>query len=85
MVVESHEMESEHVCQSIAAIGLDQAIRSGGLVLRAQEAVVSEDIVRLLPQLKYLQKYSYDDAATSVLTVCAEKPMRAPAINQASS
>lgn len=55
-----------------------------GFVLRAQEAVVSQDIVRLLPQLKYLQKYSYDDAVTSVLTVCAEKLMRAPAINPAS-
>lgn len=45
-----------------------------GFVLRAQEATVSEDIVRLLPQLTYLQKYRYDDAVTHVLTVCVEKP-----------
>ncbi len=49
-----------------------------GFVLRAQEATVSEDIVRLLPQLTYLQKYSYDDAVTHVLTVCLEKPLAVP-------
>ena len=49
-----------------------------GFVLRAQEATVSEDVVRLLPELTYLHKYSYDDAVTSVLTVCVEKPLRAP-------
>jgi len=43
-------------------------------MLRAQEATVNEDIARLLPRLTYLHKYSYDDAVTSVLTVCAEKP-----------
>lgn len=46
-----------------------------GFVLRAQEATVSEDIIRSLPQLKYLHKYRYDDAVTSVLTVCVEKPL----------
>jgi SAM-dependent methyltransferase len=46
-----------------------------GFVLRAQEATVSEDIARLLPQLTYLHKYSYEDAVTSVLTVCVEKPL----------
>ena len=45
-----------------------------GFVMRAQEATVNEDIVRLFPRLTYLHKYSYDDAVTSVLTVCAEKP-----------
>jgi hypothetical protein len=48
-------------------------------VLRAQEATVSEDIARLLPQLTYLHKYSHDDAVTSVLTVCVEKPLGAGA------
>jgi SAM-dependent methyltransferase len=49
-----------------------------GFVLRAQEATVSEDIARLLPELAYLQKYSYDDAVTSILTVCVEKPRASP-------
>jgi SAM-dependent methyltransferase len=49
-----------------------------GFVMRAQEATVSEEVVRLLPQLKYLKKYSHDDAVTSVLTVCLEKPLKAP-------
>jgi SAM-dependent methyltransferase len=46
-----------------------------GFVLRIQEATVSEGVARSLPRLKYLQKYSYDDAVTSVLTVCMEKPL----------
>lgn len=49
-----------------------------GFLVRAQEATVSEDIARLLPQLTYLRKYSYDDAVTSVLTVCLEKPLAPP-------
>jgi SAM-dependent methyltransferase len=49
-----------------------------GFVLRALEATVSENIARLLPQLTYLQKYSYDDAVTSVLTVSLEKPLASP-------
>jgi SAM-dependent methyltransferase len=53
-----------------------------GFVLRAQEATVSEDIARVLPQLKYLHKYSYDDAVTSILTVCVEKPLRAHLLQQ---
>jgi hypothetical protein len=53
-----------------------------GFVLRAQEATVSEGTARVLPQLKYLHKYSYDDAVTSVLTVCVEKPLRAHLLQQ---
>jgi len=46
-----------------------------GFIVRTQEATVSKEIASLLPQMKYLQKYSYDDAVTSILTVCLEKPM----------
>lgn len=45
-----------------------------GFIFRAEEKVVSEDIVRWLPQLPYLNRYSYEDAVTSVLTVCCHKP-----------
>jgi ubiquinone/menaquinone biosynthesis C-methylase UbiE len=45
-----------------------------GFVVRAHEATVSDHTVRLLPQLRYLHKYQYDDAVTCVLTVCMEKP-----------
>lgn len=46
-----------------------------GFVVRAHEATVSDHTVRLLPQLRYLHKYQYDDAVTCVLTVCMEKPV----------
>lgn len=45
-----------------------------GFVMRAHEATVSDHTVRLLPQLRYLHKYQYDDAVTSVLTVFMQKP-----------
>ncbi|TKB92699.1 MAG: class I SAM-dependent methyltransferase [Nitrospira sp.] len=45
-----------------------------GFVMRVHEATVSDHTVRFLPQLRYLHKYHYDDAVTSVLTVCMEKP-----------
>jgi len=45
-----------------------------GFVLRAKETTVSEDTIRLLPNLGYLQQYDYEDAVTSVMTVCFEKP-----------
>jgi SAM-dependent methyltransferase len=45
-----------------------------GFSFRAEEKVVSEDIVRWLPRLAYLNRYSYEDAITSVLTVCCHKP-----------
>lgn len=45
-----------------------------GFTVCACEAAVSDDTVRLLPQLRYLHKYQYADAVTCVLTVCMEKP-----------
>lgn len=45
-----------------------------GFVMRVHEATVSDHTVQFLPQLCYLHKYQYDDAVTSVLTVCMEKP-----------
>jgi ubiquinone/menaquinone biosynthesis C-methylase UbiE len=45
-----------------------------GFVMHAHEATVSDHTVHLFSQLRYLHKYQYDDAVTSVLTVCAEKP-----------
>jgi len=46
-----------------------------GFVMRAHEAAVNDHTVRLFSQLRYLHKYQYDDAVTSVLTVCLEKPV----------
>ena len=45
-----------------------------GFVMRARETVVNDHTVRLLSDLWYLHKYQYDDAVTSALTVCMEKP-----------
>jgi SAM-dependent methyltransferase len=45
-----------------------------GFVFRAKEATVNEDTIRLLPHLGHLQQYDYEDAVTSVMTVCFEKP-----------
>lgn len=47
--------------------------KQAGFILRAEEKMVSEDIVRHFPLLPYLRRYSYEDAVTSVLTVCCEK------------
>ena len=47
-----------------------------GFVARAHEATVSDHIVRLFSQLRYLHKYQYDDAVTSARTVCMERPVR---------
>ena len=51
-----------------------------GFVVRVQESTASDNIARLLPTLKYLHKYSHDDAVTSILTVCLEKPLNAHAL-----
>ena len=51
-----------------------QAIfKQTGFVLHAEERVVNEDIIRQLSLLPYLNRYSYEDAVTSVLTVCCDK------------
>jgi SAM-dependent methyltransferase len=48
-------------------------LQSAGFKIEAVETAVSEETVRLLPSLKYLTRYSYEDAVTSVLTVCCGK------------
>ena len=45
-----------------------------GFVVKAETCSISEDIARALPTLPYLQKYSYDDAVTAVITLWLEKP-----------
>lgn len=45
-----------------------------GFVVRAEASSVNAEIHRALPMLRYLQKYSRDDAVTQVLTVWLEKP-----------
>ena len=45
----------------------------GFWVLR-EESQASEGIARALPSLAYLHRFSYDDAVTSMVTVCLEKP-----------
>jgi SAM-dependent methyltransferase len=45
-----------------------------GFFIRGKETAVSEDTVRLLPSLRYLHKYRHEDAVTSLLTVCCDKP-----------
>jgi len=45
-----------------------------GFVLNAEAGSVSQEIDRALPALRYLHKYSHDDAVTAVLTVWLEKP-----------
>lgn len=52
-----------------------QLFAEAGFVMRAYEATVSDHTVRLLPKLRYLHKYQYDDAVTCMLTVCMEKPV----------
>ena len=49
-----------------------------GFFCRHEESRISEDVARALPSLTYLRKYAYDDAVTSVLTVCLEKPSGTP-------
>lgn len=48
--------------------------KEAGFVLRGEESHVSEDIVKALPSLTYLHRFSYDDAVTNVVTVSLEKP-----------
>jgi SAM-dependent methyltransferase len=53
-----------------------------GFTVRAHEATVSHDTVRLFPQLHYLHRYQYDDAVTCVMTVSMEKPSLAGATTE---
>ncbi len=48
--------------------------KEAGFVLRREESHVSEDIVRALPSLTYLHRFSFEDAVTNVVTVYLEKP-----------
>jgi SAM-dependent methyltransferase len=45
-----------------------------GFVVNAETCSISEEIAGALPTLPYLQKYSYDDAVTAVITFWLEKP-----------
>lgn len=45
-----------------------------GFRIREKETAVCGDTVRLLPSLTYLHQYHYEDAVTSLLTVCCDKP-----------
>lgn len=45
-----------------------------GFMIRDKETAVCPDTVRLLPSLTYLHKYRHEDAVTSLLTVCCDKP-----------
>jgi len=49
--------------------------KDAGFLSCHEESIVSEAIARALPGLRYLHKYSHNDAVTSVLTVCLEKPL----------
>ncbi|MDH4235679.1 MAG: class I SAM-dependent methyltransferase [Nitrospira sp.] len=50
-----------------------------GFVVLQAESQTSKDIASALPALTYLHRFSYDDAVTSVVTVCLEKP-QSPAV-----
>lgn len=52
--------------------------KEAGFVFCHEESRISEEIAHALPALKYLHRYSYDDAVTNVLTVCLEKPLTSP-------
>lgn len=45
-----------------------------GFVIEHQESAVSQVIAKALPSLPYLQRYSYEDAVTSVITLWLTKP-----------
>jgi len=47
--------------------------RSAGFVVRQEESRISQEIADALPKLRYLKRFSYEDAVTSVLTVWLEK------------
>jgi SAM-dependent methyltransferase len=49
-------------------------VQQAGFDVRAEESRVSNEIAQALPTLPYLHRYEYDDAVTSVLTLCLEKP-----------
>ncbi|MDH4152446.1 MAG: class I SAM-dependent methyltransferase [Nitrospira sp.] len=45
-----------------------------GFVIEHQESTVSDVVVKALPSLPYLQRYSYEDAVTNVITLWLRKP-----------
>lgn len=49
-------------------------VTSAGFRVTHCQASENEEILRLLPQLTYLHSYSREDAITSVIFLCAEKP-----------
>jgi SAM-dependent methyltransferase len=53
-----------------------ELFKESGFVCRHEESRSNEAIVRALPALRYLHRYSHDDATTSVMTVCLEKQSR---------
>jgi SAM-dependent methyltransferase len=49
-------------------------LSEAGLAIREFRGKESPEIERIFPQLPYLHRYSREDALTTVLVVCAEKP-----------
>lgn len=49
--------------------------KEAGFVMLHEESQRSESIAQALQSLSYLHRFSHEDAVTSVMTVCLEKPL----------